>query len=309
MKTRSALASLLLVVAIGGPLEANVEALFSSANHGQPGSTVIADRVIQVMNKAEKSIKIAVAHFNSASITKALIDIHERRNKNASSEDDLSIEVLLDLGEYGDKKSKSKLLEAAGITVRYKMYSVAFFHPQSQLMHHKFMLIDGKELVTGSYNWSDTAELKNYENILHWWGRNTKEIIKDFQGEFAKLWDQRRDRFPSFLASLTAGPGDPRYRRVVPVHFNSDYFRGAMTVTRSELAKVRSAFARMGFYRDRGNSGRRFFDRESGRGGSDLPAGRFMAEDDVTAPPPGAAPSTSSPGVVGELDRRTGGGE
>ena len=33
-------------------------------------------------------------------------------------------------------------------------------------MHHKVMIIDGHILVTGSYNWSQSAEDDNDENII-----------------------------------------------------------------------------------------------------------------------------------------------
>ena len=33
-------------------------------------------------------------------------------------------------------------------------------------MHHKFAIFDGKFLVTGSYNWTDSAERFNLENAV-----------------------------------------------------------------------------------------------------------------------------------------------
>ena len=37
---------------------------------------------------------------------------------------------------------------------------------QSRLLHHKFAVIDGRYLITGSYNWTDNAERRNRENLV-----------------------------------------------------------------------------------------------------------------------------------------------
>lgn len=277
MKKITVFSALILLLAAAQLAEANVKVLFTSANHGN-GTTVVADHIIATMKKAKKKVKIAVAHFNSQDITDAIIQLHKERNENADKSDDLEFEILFDMGQYADKKSKAKQLEAAGLPVRYKIFSLAFFHPHSQLMHHKFMLVDDTDLITGSYNWSDTAETKNYENVLHYYKRNVKDIIKDYQGEFDKLWDMNRDKFDSFLKTITAKPGEPGYNRYVPVHFKTDFFNSPMTLTRAQFAKVRSAIAKMGFFGARGSSGYLYFDREAKAGTSVAPTGQFVPE-------------------------------
>lgn len=299
---KSILGALALLL-IATPSYANVDVIFTSANHGNSGSTVAADKIIEVMGKAKTKIHIALAHLNSKRITKALIDIHKARNTNEDTSDDLDIKVMLDLGQYGDRKSRSKDLEAAGIDVRYKTYSLAFFHPHSQLMHHKFMIVDDTDLVTGSYNWSDTAELKNYENILHYYKRNVKKVIAAFRGEFDKLWDLERDKYEPFLKAMTTKKGEEGYQRFVPVHFNSGYYNSPMSLTRAELRKIRSASARMGVFSARGY---KYFDREKREGTSNAPTGTFLPStwQPVTGSgnPSGAAdPGVSSSGATGAM--------
>lgn len=296
---KSILGALALIL-LTTPCFANVDVIFTSANHGNPGSAVAADKIIEVMGKAKKKIHIAVAHFNSDRITKALIDLHKARNTNADSSDDIEIKVMLDLGEYGDKKSKSQKLEAAGIDVRYKTYSLAFFHPQSQLMHHKFMLVDETDLVTGSYNWSDTAEFKNYENVIHYYKRNVKKVIAAFRGEFDKLWDMERDKYAPFLKAITAKKGEDGYQRYVPIHFNNDYFKSPMSLTRSELRKIRSAASKLGVFSFRGN---KYLDREKREGTSTPPPGTFIPStwQPVTESNPNSTPGVSSSGATGAI--------
>ena len=54
------------------------------------------------------------------------------------------------------------------------------------LMHHKFVIIDKKLLVNGSFNWSFNAVTRNNENVLI---TNTEELILPYIAEFDKLWD------------------------------------------------------------------------------------------------------------------------
>ena len=302
--------SLWALSALATPASANVDVLFTSANHGA-GTTVVADRIAEVMGRAERFIHIAIAHYNSERLTEALIAVHRARNQNADPGDDVEIRVMLDMGEYGDKKSKAKRLEAAGIDVRYKTYSLSFHHPESQLMHHKFMIVDGLELVTGSYNWSDTAEKLNYENVLHYYRRNVKQVIADFQGEFDKLWKLDRERYVPFMATLKAKPGDPEYQPVIPVHFNNAYFDTPMSLDRSEVKALRSAAARLGYFSDRANVYKRYFDREArlGLGVDDAPAGSFLSRWQESTENPGSAPAdttpqpaASGPGAAGAVD-------
>lgn len=235
-------------------------AYFSSTNDG--GSSIVADEIIRVMRTARRSIYIDVAHFNSRSIADALIDL---RHQNPQ----LDIEVMVDLGEYADSKSRATELEAAGIEVRYKTYSLAWLHPRSQLQHHKTLIVDERDVVTGSYNWSDTAENSNYENVISIQGHvsRNKSAVKAFVDEHRRLWGQDRDRYAEVLAAMTASPGDPAYRRVIPIHFDTNYFRAAMALDRDELSALRSAGWEAGLFGRQPNGKRNvefsYLDRET----------------------------------------------
>lgn len=209
------------------------QVLFTTTNTG--GSTVAATKIIEVMRTAQRSVLIDVAHFNSRAIADALIAL--RRDRPS-----LRIEVLVDLGEYADSKSRCQDLERAGIDVRYKTYSLVWLHPRSQLMHHKTMIVDETRVVTGSYNWSDTAENSNHENVMVIEGHVSKNraCAAAFVAEHDKLWGLNRDVYPRFRAAMLAQPGDAAYKRILPVHFDTPYFNTVMTLTRREIAPVRS---------------------------------------------------------------------
>ena len=57
-------------------------------------------------------------------------------------------------------------------------------------MHHKFALIDGERLLTGSYNWTRSAASHNQENLLI---TNDPDALKAYTAEFVKLWGSLAD--------------------------------------------------------------------------------------------------------------------
>lgn len=53
------------------------------------------------------------------------------------------------------------------------------------LMHNKFVIVDEKILITGSYNWTAQATKMNQENIII---LENDEMAKKFLAEFDTLW-------------------------------------------------------------------------------------------------------------------------
>ena len=71
----------------------------------------------------------------------------------------------------------------AGIEVRND--SKADDKINERLMHNKIMIVDSKFVLMGSFNWTENAELKNYENVMILDG---DYFIKSYEAEFEKLW-------------------------------------------------------------------------------------------------------------------------
>ena len=130
----------------------------------------ISQRIINLLKEANHTIDIAMAWFTSAELFDALI-----KSLNKSIQVRL---VLLDspinFMEYAPDfndfiKNGGKLYIASA--------NIGF-------MHHKFCIIDGKVVISGSYNWTYYAETRNIENILISFDR---EIIDKYQLEFNRL--------------------------------------------------------------------------------------------------------------------------
>jgi phosphatidylserine/phosphatidylglycerophosphate/cardiolipin synthase-like enzyme len=74
-----------------------------------------------------------------------------------------------------------RILHTGGVMVRSLGVS------EQSLMHHKFAVFDDRLVATGSYNWTQTAERANYENLVF---LDDPEVVTRFQREFNRLWRQ-----------------------------------------------------------------------------------------------------------------------
>jgi phosphatidylserine/phosphatidylglycerophosphate/cardiolipin synthase-like enzyme len=128
--------------------------------------------VISEIKKATQTIDIAMYYLSSGDIARALA---------GAKENNVRIRIVLDEGQEVEKPSKAGYLVKHGMEVRY--------HMGFGLMHNKFTVIDGKTLITGSFNWTRTAEERNEENMLILTDGPT---VKKYEDRFEYLWKTSR---------------------------------------------------------------------------------------------------------------------
>lgn len=145
-------------------VEGSVESHFSA----QEGAEWVIEREI---DNATKAIEVAVYAFTSRPLAQALVDAHNRGVK---------IRIIVEPSNASSAYSKATYLINNGIEVKTKR--------GAGLMHHKFAVIDDTVLITGSFNWTASAEADNDENILLLKG--FPATCKSFQREFSRLWDE-----------------------------------------------------------------------------------------------------------------------
>ena len=105
-------------------------------------------KVISLINGAEKYIDAAIYSINRKSIVRALLAAKERGVK---------IRLLTDRSQLASIKDMNDIerLMIAGIDVR--------IHTTKGLMHTKMAVFDGKNSLSGSFNWTDSAAERNHE--------------------------------------------------------------------------------------------------------------------------------------------------
>jgi phosphatidylserine/phosphatidylglycerophosphate/cardiolipin synthase-like enzyme len=146
--------------------------------------------VISEIRKASQTIDIAMYYLSSADIARALA---------AARDNGVRVRIVLDQGQEIESASKSGYLIKHGFEIRY--------HLGFGLMHNKFAVFDGKSLITGSFNWTLTAEERNEENLLI---ITDPQTIEKYEERFDYLWKTSRrdarnakgaDVFPSWFCT------------------------------------------------------------------------------------------------------------
>lgn len=204
------------------------------------GNRVVSQIFEEAILRAKKSIYVATGHFRFKPLADALIKAQKLNPK-------LDIRVIVDSQEYVTKNRHAKhmqdyencyqdigsdpseddidtcelkggyelsrYLSDAQIPLRLKYYSYKWYYPLEPQMHHKYMVIDGDEVFTGSYNWSKNAEFNTFENIVYIRGENFSSIVDSFLENFFKLWELNRDRIELHKDNL-------KNQNRVPLHFS-----------------------------------------------------------------------------------------
>ena len=109
-----------------------------------------------------RAILVQAYSFTSTPIAKALVEAHERG---------VQITVILDKSNKTDRYSAADFVRNAGIPV--------YIDAEHAIAHNKIMLIDGRTILTGSFNFTKQAEKSNAENLL---------VIKDRPDLFNKYY-------------------------------------------------------------------------------------------------------------------------
>ena len=127
--------------------------------------------IIKNINQAQASINIAMYIFTDREIALPLAKARERGVK---------VRLYLDQDQVDYQYSQSRFLAQKGIKARIST--------NNYIMHNKFAIIDNRLLLTGSYNWTFSANNRNDENLMV---IDDPELIEIFQNQFVNLWTNK----------------------------------------------------------------------------------------------------------------------
>jgi phosphatidylserine/phosphatidylglycerophosphate/cardiolipin synthase-like enzyme len=108
-----------------------------------------ADAIIAELEAAKASVYVQAYSFTHKGIAKALVEAARRGVK---------VSVILDKSQRTEKYSGADFVANAGIPV--------VIDEKPAIAHSKVMIIDTNTVITGSYNFTTSAEERNVENLL-----------------------------------------------------------------------------------------------------------------------------------------------
>jgi phosphatidylserine/phosphatidylglycerophosphate/cardiolipin synthase-like enzyme len=143
----------------------------------------------QWIRKANYTIKLMLYLITQDSLAESLISAKNRG---------IDIDAIIDDEWISASGSDFQTLLNSGIDIRSDN--------RAGTMHHKIMIIDDYIIVTGSYNWSNTAEDSNDENIII---LKSESISSLYLSEFNRIWSQTNQSIPQPSPTPTPSPSPP----------------------------------------------------------------------------------------------------
>jgi len=105
--------------------------------------------IIETLDNAKESVHVQAYSFTSAPIAAALKRAHDKG---------VAVKVILDKSQVSEKYTSATFLTRAGIPV--------WIDSKHAIAHNKVMVVDGRTVITGSFNFTKSAEERNAENLL-----------------------------------------------------------------------------------------------------------------------------------------------
>ena len=138
--------------------------------------------ILREIGNAKKELLVAVYAFTSDDLAGALVEAKRRG---------VIVQVIIDR-EFDSRndKSKGKFLELQKIPVRrLSGGKPTDSEREGGLMHQKFAVVDRRIVFTGSYNWTQSADSFNDENLLLF--RNAGPLAEEYRRTFVRLWERK----------------------------------------------------------------------------------------------------------------------
>jgi phosphatidylserine/phosphatidylglycerophosphate/cardiolipin synthase-like enzyme len=123
------------------------------------------EAIVAELQRARREVLVLAYSFTARPITDALIDARQRG---------LRVEIILDHSNEKEPHTDLPHLLEKGLK--------PLIDDHHAIAHNKIMLIDGRTIITGSFNFTHQAELENAENMLILKGH--PELVQQYRRNF-----------------------------------------------------------------------------------------------------------------------------
>jgi phosphatidylserine/phosphatidylglycerophosphate/cardiolipin synthase-like enzyme len=155
--------------------------------------------------KPDGSLHLAMFSFTRLELAEAILRSAERNPEagfyllfdHAQLDDDDPDQGKL--APWFEKKAAEMGLKNIQVRYRFRRNAYGFSRNDNKpvlisylslFLHHKVLIVNNEEMALGSYNWSNSAEFLNFENIMLFNGNYTdhQKVVDSFLAEFEALW-------------------------------------------------------------------------------------------------------------------------
>lgn len=192
---------------------------------------VLTRKLVKAIDSAESKIEIATTRLKLRPVYDAILRAAARG---------VQIQIVVSMGEFEPKflreksqirqfvKKGKKYVQCAGsferkcstsqnfaaylsdleyigkknVSVRVKHFDLRHEAYLLKQMHSKYMIVDDKDVLTGSFNWSYSAEYNHFENLIALDGDNYPQAVSSFNQDFYKLWSLERGNLYGMMSAL-----------------------------------------------------------------------------------------------------------
>jgi phosphatidylserine/phosphatidylglycerophosphate/cardiolipin synthase-like enzyme len=164
---------------------------FSPAKRKQEIETTSNGIIANLVEQASSSVHIAVFVYSDQTISDTLEEVHDRGVED--------IKVLIDSDFY--RQPYSKAYDALGVCPtpgkrRYRIRVKPWQHPITTVgfpvattgdrgVHSKMAILDGRVVITGSHNWSNSGNYSNDETLI---AIANPTVAAHYEREFSQLY-------------------------------------------------------------------------------------------------------------------------
>ncbi len=184
-------------------------------------SYVLTKEIVAAIDRAQRRVRIATTRLKLRPVYEAILRAADRG---------VQVQIIVTQGEYlplfvnkkmkacqniFDKKCstsqnfaqfliKEDYVGKDNVEVRVKLFDLRRDNliNIAKQMHSKYMIVDDEEVLTGSFNWSYSAEYNHFENLVKM-EASYFDVLDSFLGDFEYMWDMGREEYDSVYDRLT----------------------------------------------------------------------------------------------------------
>ena len=132
----------------------------------------VAAAVVEVIDQSQSEVLVQAYGFTHNGIAQALLRAHARG---------VQVKVLLDAKTVSTNRYVTDLLVAQQISLR--------LDAGHAIAHNKVIVVDGELVITGSFNFTNSAQTRNAENLLV---LKSTELADSYKANLQNHWNHSR---------------------------------------------------------------------------------------------------------------------